>query len=74
MTTYYLALAELAKAAKEHANLPYYSIHEADFQIAVTPDVVLALIAERDLYHEALWKACGDDEVHVNAYLEAVKP
>jgi hypothetical protein len=33
-------------------------------------------VAKADAYHcrEALWKACGDDEEHVNAYLEAVKP
>ncbi len=31
------------------------------------------LQADLDHYKDAFWKACGDDEVHVQAYLEATK-
>lgn len=44
--TNYTELKRLAEAAKEYASLPYYTTHEADFQIAITPDVVLSMIAE----------------------------
>lgn len=29
------------------------------------------LITERDTLKDALWKACGDDEQSVNAYIES---
>jgi hypothetical protein len=57
---------EKCKEIAEMRKTDYFCDEEAH-------DAICWLISELENYTEALWKASGDDETCVNAYLEATK-